>query len=164
MPAPNIFQSVDENIVHVPRDLGVDCAAGDLMWLDTDDAKPAHDKAWDTNIATTQLAFGPVFLGVAKEGRSTTHPADTDFPVLRKCVAEYDQASATIALGARVAPAKQTGDLLESQKLVVTTVQAAAIGYVLRVYGSATTRIKVRLHSNVLPEHNATTASILVDT
>lgn len=51
------------------RRLRVDSAtvieAGDLVWLDSDDVKPASDFTWDTNLATTQAAFAAAFVGVA---------------------------------------------------------------------------------------------------
>ena len=44
-----------------PRLFAVDSSTvieiGDLLWLDTDDVKPASDLTWNTDLATTQADF-----------------------------------------------------------------------------------------------------------
>jgi hypothetical protein len=88
-------------------------AIGDLVILDTDDAKPASSVTWDTNIATTQEAFHDKFLGVSDK-RSQSGETE-QIRENTSGIFEFDCASATFELGTLVGPAKASGDGLESQ-------------------------------------------------
>lgn len=115
---------------------------GDLMFLDTDDAKPASSFTWDTNIATTQAAFNNVFIGVAAEGRASGDAATTiAIDVNPESVWEYDQAADAVLTGGLIGPAKASGDALENQK-VVECAAAAAIGRCHVGVTSSATRIQ----------------------
>ena len=48
------FRSGQVELHKVRVDSGTVIEAGDLVWLDTNDAKPAKDFAWTTDLATTQ--------------------------------------------------------------------------------------------------------------
>lgn len=130
---------------------------GDLMFHDSNDAKPASSLAWDTDEATTQGNFAPKFAGVAMDTRTANETdAVEEFPVATDVVVEMDCASSTFEIGDKVTPdANSGGDGLENQKLVKTTAQAAAIGYAVKRYGSATTRVMVRLISSVCQHKNS---------
>lgn len=123
-------------------------AVGDLLWQDTSNAnapRPASAFTWNTDLATTQAGMKAVFLGVSLSAK----PAGKTDPVRIGTAGEYEFtcAAATFKLGDPVGPAKQTGNALESQKVVA----AVASSSVLRVsanYASNTTRVRARL-SNV---------------
>lgn len=120
-------------------------AKGDLLFLDTDDVKPAADFTWDTDLATTQAGFAAVFVGVAYEssasGESTAISVD-----IAPTVYEFDCASATFQPGAGVAPAKDTGNALLSQKLVAAT-GTSCIGRTIGPVQTSVTRVKAKLGS-----------------
>lgn len=102
---------------------------------------------WDTNIATTQEAFHDVFLGVSEQ-RSRNGDTAT-LRLATKGVFEFDCASATFNLGTLVGAAKQTGNLLESQKVVAVATANLAVGRVAKQYDSATTKVQVEINSTI---------------
>lgn len=112
------------------------------------DPYPASAETWDTNIGTTQANFAPKFLGVSGS-RSRNGDADP----IRVCttgVFEFDCAAATFEIGALVGPAKQTGNAIESQKVVAVADENKAIGRVVKRYGTNTTRVLVAIGSAVV--------------
>jgi hypothetical protein len=153
MSSYNRVSPYQEDIVTAPFDGSIAVNVGDLMFLDADDVKPASSLTWDTDEATTQRAFGPRFVGIAHQSRlAIDATAVAQFPVVRDIIIEMDCESGTYALGDLVAPAENgDSDGLENQKLTKTTDPAAAIGRVVQQYDAPTTRIKVRLTSNVTP-------------
>lgn len=121
---------------------------GDLVFDNSGDVEPAADFTWNTDIGTTQADFAPVFLGVASQ---RSRDGDTDpIRVGTAGVWEFDCAAATFELGALVGPAKQTGNALESQKVVAVATKELAIGKVAQRYGSNTTKVKVEIFSAVM--------------
>lgn len=136
-----------------PRFAAVDSATeiqvGDLVYLDTDDAKPASTSGlWSSNLATTQEAFHDKFLGVS-DSRSLDGET-RDIRVNTSGVFEFDCAAATFELGDLVGPAKASGNALESQKVVKVAGAQLAIGRVAKRYGSNTTRVEVEIISSVM--------------
>lgn len=121
---------------------------GDLLWQDTDDAKPASDFTWGAGINATQDSFADDFLGVAMQ---RSRAADTD-PIRVACkgVFEFTCASATFELGDLIGPAKASGDALEDQKVVAVTDPARAIGRVAKRVSAAATTVLVEITSNVM--------------
>jgi hypothetical protein len=115
--------------------IAVNC--GDLVYRDAADGydKPAGSFTWDTDLATTQAAFHDVFRGVSMATRRTTQTTDggrADGCILTTGEFEMPCAAlgAAVTPGELVAPAKQSGNLLEPQKVVVTTTVGNAIGVV----------------------------------
>jgi len=68
-------------VVHVAVDSATAIKAGDALYLDTDDAKPAGSFAWGTDLAATQASFTNVFLGIALADHPANSGAVTNFPV-----------------------------------------------------------------------------------
>lgn len=118
---------------------------GDLVAADAGAPYAAADQAWDTNLATTQEAFHDKFLGVSLD---RSRSGDTD-PI--RCgtggVYEFDCAAATFEIGDLVGPAKQTGNALESKKVVAVATANLAIGKIAKRYGSNTTKVLVEIGS-----------------
>jgi hypothetical protein len=139
----------------VAFDVGTAIELGSLCYIDASDsntAKAAGSFTWDTDLATTQAAFHLVFMGVAMQsydGDAAPHDIglkDGKIRIATEGVFEFDCASATFAAGALVGPAKQTGDLLEPQKVVAVATESLAIGRVQEAVASAT-KVKVRIRS-----------------
>ena len=92
------FRSGQVELRRVRVDSGTVIEAGDLVYLDTDDVKPASDFPWDTNLATTQAAFAAVFLGVAHTASADGETDDVSVDVSPHSVYEFDVASAKVNL------------------------------------------------------------------
>ena len=142
----------DTNPVAVPLDVGTAFNIGDMMFTDSADsykAKPAGSYVWDTDLATTQTSFALVFLGVSSQYYDGTTLAigikDSLVRVNTEGVYDFDCASSTFVAGELVGPAKQSGDLLEPQKVVSVATEALAIGRVVKAETSAVTTVRVRV-------------------
>jgi hypothetical protein len=148
----------DTNPVVAPVDAATVIEIGDLVYLDTDDAKPAgHDAngdgtgdLWNTNLATTQEAFHDKFLGVAMQ---RSRAGDTDpVRVATTGVFELDCVSATYELGTLVSPDQTGGNNLHNQQVrsVTGTQHNLAVGRVAKRLASAGTRVLVDIQSTVM--------------
>src|SRR5262245_45301868 len=145
----------DANPVAAPYKAGVPIELGDLCQIDAADGntiKPAGSFTWTTDLATTQTNYHLVFMGVAMQsydGAATPAAApyglrDGKIRLGTEGVYEFDCASANFAEGDLVGPAKQSGNLLEPQKVVAVATELLAIGRV-QEGGTALTRVKVRI-------------------
>jgi hypothetical protein len=138
---------------HKPRYFAVDSATvievGDMLWLDTDDVKPASDFTWDTSIAVTQRAFAPKFVGIAQD---RSRAGDTeDVQVNMAGIHEMTCASATFELEDYLAPAKASGNALEDQKVVGVTDPTLAIGKVAKREAANTTTVDMDIMAGKEP-------------
>lgn len=137
---------------------------GDLIFHDTNDAKPASSQADQGSEAANQAAFAPRFLGVAVERKLSTDAAGT-LQVAVDVIREYACVASAFEIGDWVTVDEAaSGTALENQKLVKTTDPSLAIGYVIKRYGSAVTTVLVRLMSNVLPPTMLGTTAITTTT
>jgi hypothetical protein len=142
-------------IAHVATAQAV--AVCDLVGISSGNLVRAEDVAWDTNLATTQAAFALLFAGVsgqrkaANVARVDANGEDNAIRVDAAGVYEFDCASANFAVGDLVGPAKQTGNALESQKVVAVATENLAIGRVAEKATSAT-KVKVKILSAKMPE------------
>jgi hypothetical protein len=133
---------------------------GDLMYHDTNDAKPASSQADAGSEAANQAAFVPKFAGVAIERKLATDAAG-DIDVAVDWIGQMACASSTFEIGDMVTiDEASSGTALEDQKLVKTTDPSLSIGYVIERYASATTTVLCRLLSNVLPPNMLGTGAI----
>jgi len=138
-----------EGQVMVAVDSATVIEVGDLVYLDTDDAKPASTSAlWNTNLATTQADLKDALLGVAMD--SSDSGETDDIRVSYGGVYEMDAASAAYEIGDLVGADKDTGNNLLDQT-VEAAVAASAIGTVVKSSGGASvTRVLVHIPSQVL--------------
>lgn len=88
-------------VVRVAVDSATAINAGDAVFLDVDDAKPASSEPWSMDLATTQANFVNHFLGIAQADHPANSGAVTDFPVDISPLAVYemDCASQTHEVG-----------------------------------------------------------------
>lgn len=131
-------------------------AVGDIVGLSSGNTVRAEDTTWDTNTATTQAAFALLFLGVSGQRKTAAvarvdgNGEDNRIRIDADGIWEFDCASATFAVGDLVGPAKQTGNALESQKVVAVATENLAIGRVAEA-GASVTRVKVKILSVKMP-------------
>ncbi len=148
----------DTNPVTVPVDSTIVIEIGDIVFLNTDDARPAGQDTnsdgtgdlWNISLASTQEAFHDLFLGVAMQ---RSRSGDTDpVRVASSGVFEFASPSATYELGDFVAPDQTAGNNLENQQveIVASTLARQAIGRVARRSGSADTKVLVDIQSTVM--------------
>ena len=122
---------------------------GDLLYYDTNTAKPAAMQTPGSNKSTSQSNFAAKFLGVAMQAS----PAGSTMPirVVTDGVFEFDCTSNLFELGNIVGIDETAGRLsLENQKLDKATAVGGAIGRVCRREGTATTSVQVQLRSVVM--------------
>ncbi|MCH7687120.1 MAG: hypothetical protein IH899_10640 [Planctomycetes bacterium] len=104
--------------VHLHK-LRVDSAtvieAGDMVFLDTDDVKPAGSFTWTTDLATTQGNFAASFLGVAHQQSANGDTDDVSVDLSPDAVYEFDVNSATYEVGDDLGPDEQSSALMNQQ-------------------------------------------------
>ena len=142
---------------------------GDMVGLSSDTLVRAEDETWTTDLATTQRLFASKFLGVSEQTKNATdagvfgNGSDNTCLVHLCGIYEFDCASASFAVGDLVGPAKQTGNALESQKVVAVASEDLAIGRVFRSVTSAT-KVLVKVFSRLMPEARSPDLMVLPNT
>ncbi|QDU78975.1 hypothetical protein Pla110_06790 [Polystyrenella longa] len=109
------YRSGQVQLIKVRVDSGTVIEAGDLVFLDADDVKPASGFEWDTDLETTQASFAAMFLGVAHQcsGNGDTDPVSVD--VSPNSVYEFDVAATTYEVGDLMGPDEGSSELHDQQ-------------------------------------------------
>jgi hypothetical protein len=139
----------DTNPVVAAVDSATVIEVGDVLYQDTDDAKPASDQADQGSEAANQILFAANFLGVAMQ---RSRSGDTDpIRVATTGVFEAVCPSATYELGDKIGPSEAaSGIVLEDQQVEKVTNHKNAIGLCARREGSARTTVFVDIISTVM--------------
>ncbi len=127
-------------------DAGTVIEAGDLVFLDSDDVKPASDFTWDTDLATTQAAFAASFLGVAHTPSASGETDDVSVDVGATAVYQFDVPSATYEVGDELGP-DEASSALADQQLEAVGSAGLAIARAAEYRTSAATLLKVTFAS-----------------
>lgn len=146
----------DTNPLLAAVDTGTVIAIGDLLYLDTDDAKPAGDQSDGGTEAANQETFANKFLGVAMQ-RSKSGETD-DIRVATSGVFEFPCPSSTFEVGDLIGPSENSdGDALLDQQVERLAVHDAgadlakrAIGRCAKRASSAVTTVLVEIKSAVM--------------
>lgn len=139
------FRSGQVQLVRVPVDSATIIEAGDLVWLDSGEVKPAADFEWDTNLATTQAAFAAAFLGVAQEPSPEGESTPISVDISPSSVYEFVAASAAYALGAPLGPDESSSTLMNQQ--LEAAVAASAIARTVEKSDGTVTKVRVSFAS-----------------
>lgn len=139
----------ETNPVVLPVDAGTEIEIGDLVYLDTDDAKPAAAQADQGTKAANQELFHDRFAGVAMQ---RSRAGDTDpIRVATTGVFEFLCASAMFEIGSLVGVDEATtGTELESQRAAAVATPNLAIGRCAKRVSPASGRVFVDIVSTVL--------------
>ena len=134
-------------LVSLPVDSGTVIERGDMVFLDTDDVKPASDFTFDTNEATTQAGFAAQFVGIAHEASADgdTDPITVDQSA--ESIYEFTVVSATYEFGDDLGPTLDTStspDELKDQELKAAAAATSAIARCFKRSGGATTSLYVK--------------------
>jgi hypothetical protein len=141
----------DTNSIVLPVDSATVIEIGDLVWLDTDDAKPASAQADLGTEAQNQEAFHDKFAGVAMQ-RSRAGDT-TPIRVATTGVFEFDTPNVTYEVGALLGP-KGTGASeavgLSNQTIESVATENLAVGRCAKRLNPAGTKVFVDIVSTVL--------------
>lgn len=140
------FRSGQVELHKLRVDSGTVLEAGDLVYLDTDDVKPASSFTWTTDLATTRSNFAAVFLGVCHQPSASGDTADVSVDLSPLAVYEFDVTSSTFEVGNMVAPA-QNSSALHKQTLQKVTNAAHAIARAAEFKATASTLLRVQFAS-----------------
>ena len=139
----------DTNPVVAAVDSATVIEIGDLLWQDTDDAKPASDQADEGSETANQEALAEKFLGVAMQRSRNGDTAPVR--VATTGVFEFDCPSGTFELGDLVgADENAAGDALLNQQVAKVTASPYAIARVAKREASAVTGVLVDVRSTVM--------------
>lgn len=139
----------DTNPVLLPVDSATVIEIGDLVYLDTDDVKPASSQTDQESLAGNQEAFHDNFAGVAMQASAAGDTAA--IRIATSGLFELDCASATFEVGALVGAVENTaGTALEDQRSVAVASPNLAIGRCARRVNPARTRVLVDIVSTLL--------------
>ena len=139
----------DTSPVVLPVDSTTVIEIGDLIYLETDDARPASAQADQLTEAANQELFHDKFAGVAMQ-RSPSGDT-TPIRVATTGVFEFDCLSATFEVGALVGVDEAaSGTQLEDQVLAGVATPNLAVGRVVKRLNPAGTRVFVDIVSTVL--------------
>jgi hypothetical protein len=144
-------------VVHVAVDSATAIQAGDALFLDGDDAKPAASFPWTSDLATTQAGFVNQFLGLALADHPANSDAVTNFPVDISPLAVYELSCAaqTHEVGDTLGMKKATGNSLESA-LVEKATAAGSCFRCVRRSPVARDKVYVRMQSAYWGVNDAT--------
>ena len=140
------FRSGQVELHKVRVDSGTVIEAGDLVWLDTDDAKPASAFTWTTDLATTQGNFAAAFLGIAHQSSAAGETDDISVDTSPLSIYEFDVGSATYELGGLLGPS-HASSVLTDQKLETVASAALAVARAAEYKSSASTLLRVQFAS-----------------
>ena len=148
----------ETNPIVLPVDSATVIEIGDLVYLDTDDAKPAAAQADQGTEAGNQALFHNKFAGVAMQ---RSRSGDTDpIRVATTGVFEFVAPSTTREVGALLGVDEQaSGTALENQKIDGVAGAHLAIGRCAKRVNPAEVRVLVDIVSTVMyggPQANIT--------
>jgi hypothetical protein len=127
-------------------DSGTVIEAGDLVYLDGDDVKPAASFTWTTDLATTQAAFAAQFAGVAHQSSASGQTADISVDVSPMSIYEFDVNSAAYEVGDVLAPDELLSAIM-SQQLESVASANLGIARASEYRASSSSRLRVTFAS-----------------
>ena len=140
------FRSGQVHLHKLRVDSGTVLEAGDMVFLDSNDVKPASDFTWTTNLATTQAAFAAAFLGITHQQSADGQTDDVSVDLSANAVYEFDAASATYEVGDDLGPDELSGALM-NQKLEAVASGSLGIARAAEYKAAASTSLRVTFAS-----------------
>jgi len=135
--------------VLLPVDSATVIEIGDLVYLDTDDAKPAGSQADAGTEAANQEAFHDKFAGVAMQRSRSGDTAP--IRVATRGVFEFDCPSATLEVGALLGASENgAGNALLNQQIESVATPNLALGRCVQRLNPAGTKTLIEIISTVV--------------
>jgi hypothetical protein len=139
----------DTNPVVAAVDSATVIEIGDMLWLDTDDAKPASSRTDQGTEASNQDKMADTFLGVAMQRSRNGDTAP--IRVATTGVFEFDCPSGVSELGDLIgADENSAGNALLNQTVTKVSASRYAIGRVAKRQSTASTSVLVDIRSTVM--------------
>lgn len=135
------FRSGQVHLRRVPVDAATVIEAGDLVWLDGDDAKPASQLAWGGTLAATQASFAAKFLGIAHQPSLAGDTTPISIDVSGDSVYEVDVASAIYKFGDTLGPDENSSKLTNQSLEAAATANAIARSCEFSTAATSTLRV-----------------------
>jgi hypothetical protein len=146
----HLKKPVNEQIQSFVADASLQIDIGDLMYLDTDDAKPASSQADQLSETLNQALFASKFAGVANSSRSSADGSAGTVRVQVDGLYEFPVVSSTFEIGDLLgADEAASGTALEDQQLRKVTHPDLAVAVVTERKASAATKVWARILSRV---------------
>lgn len=138
----------DTNPVMFPVDSATVIEIGDLVFLETDDVRPASQQADQSTHSANQDLFQDKFAGVAMQ--SSPAGESGSIRVATTGVFEFECASATFEVGDTIGPDENgAGTALEDQQVIAASNESESIGRCVGRVNPAGTRVLVDIVSTV---------------
>lgn len=138
----------DTNPVMIPVDAATEIEIGDLVYLATDDVRPASEQADQSTLTLNQELFHDNFAGVAM--RHSPAGQGGAVRVATTGVFEFDCSAATFEVGDLIGPDENAGGTaLEDQQVIAAADEAGAIGRCAGRVNPAGSRVLVDIVSTV---------------
>lgn len=109
------FRSGQVHLHKLRVDAGTVLDAGDMVFLDSDDVKPASDFTWTTDLPSTQSAFAASFLGITHQQSAGGDSDDVSVDLSPHSVYEFDVSPATYEVGDALGPDELSSALMNQQ-------------------------------------------------
>ena len=139
------------SLIQVAVDSATVICIGDLVWLDTDDVKPASDVPWNTDEATTRADFTAKFLGVAMSASANGETEDVIVATIGKFKFDIDAApAADLQVGILMGPAKAAGNALLNQ-ILKNAATAKGIGTLAKACKTTDVEPRVQVRGAYVP-------------
>jgi len=142
----------DTNPVMLAVDSATVIEIGDLVILETDDARPASSVTYGASLAATQEAAHDKFVGVAMQASPAGQAGE--IRIATSGVFEFVQAAATVQVGTRIGiDDNLAADALLDQQVIAVAEGSPqlAIGRCARLASNATSLL-VAIHSTVMSD------------
>ena len=132
---------------------------GDMLFLDSSEARPASQFVWDTDLPTTQAAFADAFLGIAHERSEPGESSPISVDLSPQSVYEFDVDISSYTLGTLLGPDESSSSLM-SQQLEMVGASDQAVARCMEFTDGFVTRARVCFASAYSTASANTTAAI----
>jgi len=125
---------------------------GDMLWLDTDDVKPASDLAWNEDEDTTRADFIAKFMGIAMQKSENGETAD--IRVRCKHIFKFDidaAPAADLEIGTLVGPAKHGSENKLLNQVLKNAATTKGIGHLQKVCKTTDITMQVEIMGHYVP-------------
>lgn len=142
-------------LVSIPGKTASAIAVGDAVFLDTNQASPAADFTWDTDIATTRGNFANSFLGISQTAKGAGTAGSIFVDISPTSVHKFACTSETHEIGATLAMVKASGNALVNASLVKVGTASQCTFRCVRRDPSAATVVLVNCQSAYFGNNDA---------
>ena len=119
---------------------------GDMLFLDSTEARPASEFVWNTDLPTTQAGFSDLFLGIAHERSEIGADVPISVDISPQAIYEFDVSVSSYPLGTLLGPDENSSALM-NQQLEAAGAAAQAIARCMEFTDGFVTKARVSFAS-----------------